>query len=156
MFETPFLFVERPYLVSPPDCMPPTWCLSPPYNLSSWFTYYWLVNRLSTLVFQYYRLLLVYNIAFSILGIFLTSIFLKSADTGFNPGYLFYGKLTGYLAAVGLYHYSSSNSYFYFRNAGLSIRRLSVYSFGFDIIISSLLTLVFILLTHVAAPIKGW
>jgi len=108
------------------------------------------VNRLSTLVLQYYRLLLVYNIAFSILGLFLIWF-----NTGLSPVYLFYGKLVGYLSAVGLYHYSSAKSYFYFRNAGLSIRRLSFYSLGLDIIISFLLTLLFTLFTHATTPVKG-
>jgi hypothetical protein len=113
------------------------------------------MNRLSTLTLQYYRLLLVYNIAFSILGVLITWVFLKSADALFSPAYLFYGKLLGYLSAARLYHYSSAKSYFYFRNAGLSIRRLSVYSFGVDLIVAFLMTLLFTLFTHVATPVKG-
>lgn len=113
------------------------------------------MNRLSTLTLQYYRLLLVYNIAFSVLGILIAWFFLKSADAGFSPVYLFYGKLIGYLAAVALYHYSSAQSYFYFRNAGLSIRRLSIYSFVVDLIVAFLMTLFFTLFTHVATPVKG-
>lgn len=96
------------------------------------------MNRLTTLIFQYYRLLLVYNIAFSVLTI--TIVYFMGSLTSAT---LFWCKLSGYFAAVSLYHYSAAKSYFYFRNAGLSIRWLSVYSLGIDVIVAFIFTIIF-------------
>jgi hypothetical protein len=54
------------------------------------------------------------------LGVFIATIGLG----GFGVSAFFAGKLIGCLSSIGLYHYFSKQSYFYFRNAGYHMRRV--------------------------------
>ncbi|MFD2871658.1 hypothetical protein ACFS5N_04195 [Mucilaginibacter ximonensis] len=90
------------------------------------------------LAIQFYRLILLYNIAFTILGIFL-GLF---AVGHFNAGILLWGKLVGFGGALALYHYSASRSYFYFRNAGYAIKTIIRTAFAIDILLYILVTLI--------------
>jgi hypothetical protein len=93
------------------------------------------MNRLNTLVFLYYRLLLVNNLLFSfMIGIVFYLFIAKS--------YLFLfvlAKLIGFAGATGHYYYMQADSFYYYRNAGISIRRLYAYSLLIDIVIFVLL-----------------
>lgn len=93
------------------------------------------MNRLNTLVFLYYRLLLVNNLLFSfMIGI----VFYLFVD----KFYLFLfvlAKFIGFAGATGHYYYMQADSYYYYRNAGISIRRLYTYSLLIDIVIFILL-----------------
>jgi len=92
-----------------------------------------------TIALQFYFLLLLYNIAFTILGIFLGFF----ATGHLNAGILLWGKVTGFAGALGLYHFSANQSYFYFRNAGYHIKNIISIAFALDIIVYILLTLIF-------------
>ncbi|GAA3957666.1 hypothetical protein [Mucilaginibacter dorajii] len=54
-----------------------------------------------------------------------------------NIALAFIVKIFGYASALGVRYlnYNSSKTNFYFRNAGYSINRLYVYTFGFDFLI---------------------
>jgi hypothetical protein len=65
------------------------------------------------------------------------------------------GKFIGLVAAVAHHCYMYSNSFYYFRNAGLSIRRLYAYSVLIDFILYLVFIIAFILLSHAAAHLKS-
>jgi len=50
-------------------------------------------------------------------------------------------KVLGFLGAVLLYGYTSGKTYFYFRNAGISINRLIINAFVIDATIFTIVTL---------------
>lgn len=102
--------------------------------------------RLKTLVFQYYATLWLYNIAFTICFIVLTGF-----GMGFDPVSLFYCKLFGFLSAALLHYYTSPFTYFYYRNAGMPVRRLLIYSAVLDFTASLLIIIPVIILFHVHA-----
>jgi len=107
-------------------------------------------QRLITLLFQFYRPLLLWNMTFTILGMI---VVVKNgvAATG-NTLPL---KAMGYLTAVGYQYYMSSNNYFYFRNAGYSARRLYVYIFLADMFFYIILIILYALLTYGYTHLKG-
>jgi len=79
---------------------------------------------------QYYLLLLLYNIAFTLTG---TALVCMSA--GHLTGAVFLcGKVLGFAGATGLYHFSAQPSYFYFRNAGYDMKTIIAIAFTIDII----------------------
>ncbi|MBB5394657.1 hypothetical protein [Mucilaginibacter sp. AK015] len=86
------------------------------------------MQRLTTLTIQYYRSLLLYNITFTFLCIVLVGF-----GAGINLVSIFFSKIIGFLSATGLHYYSSANTYFYYRNAGITIRRLYFYAFLVDL-----------------------
>lgn len=92
------------------------------------------------LALQFYRLLLLYNIAFTTLGIFL-SLFTVGH---LNAAIILWGKLIGFGGALGLYHFSANQSYFYFRNAGYPISAIIWIAFAFDNLCYILLALILI------------
>nr|WP_067053923.1 hypothetical protein [Mucilaginibacter sp. L294] len=101
------------------------------------------MKRLTTLTLQYYRTLLIYNITFTILCVFLIGF----SGAG-NPVTLFFAKFAGFAGAVGLHYFSSAKTYFYYRNAGMAIRRLYVYAFTIDVIVFILITMLIALCRH--------
>ncbi|MES2267173.1 MAG: hypothetical protein V4520_10450 [Bacteroidota bacterium] len=101
------------------------------------------MKRLTTLSLQYYRILLVYNITFTFLCVFLIGF----SGAG-NPVTLFFAKFIGFAGAVGLHYYSSAKTYFYYRNAGLAIRRLYAYAFIIDLTIYVIFITLFTLCRH--------
>ncbi|MET3981530.1 hypothetical protein ABIB62_004144 [Mucilaginibacter sp. UYP25] len=102
------------------------------------------MKRLTTLTLQYYRTLLIYNITFTILCLFLVSF----SGVG-NPVTLFFSKLIGLLAAMGLHYFSSAKTYFYYLNAGLPIRRLYMYAFTIDCFVFIVLTTLFAICRYI-------
>jgi hypothetical protein len=101
------------------------------------------MKRLTTLSLQYYHTLLVYNLTFTFLCAFLIGF-----SAGNNIVSLFFSKLIGFSAAVGLHHYSSVKTYFYYRNAGLAIRRLYCYAYLIDLAAFIVLSLLLSICRH--------
>ncbi|WP_299499635.1 hypothetical protein [Mucilaginibacter sp.] len=93
------------------------------------------MKRLSNLTLQYYQLLLLFNIAATILW---TAIFIFDSIP-VNAVSFFVPKSIGYLSAVALHYYSYEDSYFYFRNAGYSIWRIIISAFVVDVLVYLLL-----------------
>ncbi|GAB3931820.1 hypothetical protein GCM10028827_29400 [Mucilaginibacter myungsuensis] len=93
------------------------------------------MHRLSTLIFQYYRSLLFHNVMFSLMvGTAAYAIVGK-----ISAGLFLLVKLLGFSAATGHYYYMYRKSYYYYHNAGLSVHRLYLYSFGLDIGMSAII-----------------
>jgi hypothetical protein len=109
------------------------------------------LKRLGILTLQFYQLLLLYNIAFTLLT---AGIFYLIAD-GFNAGIFLIAKIIGFIAAIGLHYYSSKQSYFYFRNAGYRIITLFIGAFTFDMLIYLLIVFLPSPLQHAAAYFKN-
>jgi archaellum biogenesis protein FlaJ (TadC family) len=109
------------------------------------------LKHLTILSFQYYRLLLVYNAAFTILVVFLFGF-----DTHHIDAVIFlFAKLIGFASAAGLYYYMAKESYFYFRNAGYPIWRIIVNAFVIDLLLCILIISFFLLIPHATAPAKS-
>jgi len=109
------------------------------------------MKRTTTLTFQYYRLLLYHNIFFTVMCALFFLLGLKTI----NLPVIIISKFVGFIGAAAYHYYMQGNSYFYFRNAGLSIRRLYMYAFVTDLAVSFTLSLSYILFTHAAAYFKG-
>lgn len=88
---------------------------------------------------------MLYNIAFSLLAM---AIFVFNSRTVNSEIFLF-AKITGFVCAIGLHYYSSKESYFYFRNAGYSMRRIFLNAFIVDIIVYFIITILSILISHI-------
>ncbi len=100
---------------------------------------------------QFYRMLLLFNIACSLLGIALVWY-----GFGFiNSGNVFLAKLLGFTGAVVLYQYNAKETYYYFRNAGCRVRRITVIAFLADFLVYILLVLLFNLAGYAAAYLKS-
>jgi len=107
-------------------------------------------QRLITLLFQFYRPLLLWNMTFTILGM-IVIVNNGLASTG-NTLPL---KVMGYVTAIGYQYYMSNKTYFYFRNAGYSIRQLYVYIFLADMLFYIILIILYALLTYGYTHLKG-
>jgi hypothetical protein len=104
------------------------------------------LKRTAILTFQYYRILLLYNIAFTI-------VWIAFALYGFgelNAVALFWAKLSGFASAAALNYYMDKQSYFYFRNAGYRMRRVIITAFLADALSFIVIFLLFTLITHAA------
>jgi len=93
------------------------------------------LKRITILTFQYYKLLLFYNVAFTVL--------IAKIAGPFNPATFLLAKLIGFTAAVALHYYSANKSYFYFRNAGYSIRYIILAAFLIDMSVYFLMIMLF-------------
>ncbi|MDB5117344.1 MAG: hypothetical protein JWQ79_2836 [Mucilaginibacter sp.] len=89
------------------------------------------LKRLGILTLQYYRSLLLYNIAFSLIAV----VFFFFAAMPINAHNFFVAKIIGVVCAMGLHNFSSKESYFYFRNAGYSMRKILVNALILDTLI---------------------
>jgi len=87
------------------------------------------MNRLITLTFQYYRLLLFNNIIFSLM---IGTLLIMFAGN-YIIVLLILTKLIAYFSAKGHHYYMHADSFYYYRNAGISIRRLYTYSLVIDL-----------------------
>jgi hypothetical protein len=109
------------------------------------------LKRSITLTFQYYRIVLLYNIAFTIVWIAL-------ALFGFgelNAVVLFWAKVCGFVSAIAIYYYSANQTYFYFRNAGFRMRRILLQAFLMDVLNFIVLYIFITLVAYAAAHLKG-
>lgn len=77
----------------------------------------------------FYRPLLVWNLLFSVTGF--SGILLYGA--GFT-GVFFIIKLLGYTSSVWFQYYFSNKTFYYYRNAGYTVRSLYLYVFLVDIL----------------------
>lgn len=109
------------------------------------------LKRLGILTFQFYRLLMLYNIAFTILVLF----FLVFNAAKLNSVTFLFAKIIGFISAVSLHYFSAKENYFYFRNAGYSMRRVFISAFAVDLSICILLIILFEIILHAATYIKG-
>ena len=109
------------------------------------------MKRTAVLTFQYYRILLLYNVAFTILWIGI-------AVYGFNElnaVVLFWAKISGFVSAAFLNYYSAKQSYFYFRNAGYRMRSIIITAFFADVLSLLIVSLLFTFITYAAAHLKS-
>jgi len=86
------------------------------------------MKRLITLNLQYYRLLFYDNLFASL---FYLLLFLQGLKE-FNFALLIIAKLIGFISAVAYHSYRYNNVYFYFRNAGMPVRKLYLFAFITD------------------------
>lgn len=101
------------------------------------------MKRLITLTLQYYRTLLVYNITFTFLCMLLTGF------SGINNTVLLlFSKIIGFTGAAALHYYSSAKTYFYYRNAGLQLRRLYCYGYLTDLAVFIIFTVTLTICSH--------
>lgn len=95
--------------------------------------------NLPALLVQFNRPFWVYHLIFTALGLFIImgggAIVLVLAIPL---------KLVGYAGAAGYQTYFSPREYFYYRNAGVAIRKLYIYSFMADMLLFLLLVAVYL------------
>jgi hypothetical protein len=77
------------------------------------------MHNLRKLLLQFYRPLFLWNMLFSVAGLF--DIFMNGISQLIAS---FVIKLVGYVFAIGFQYYFSNRVYFYYRNAGYAVRRL--------------------------------
>jgi hypothetical protein len=103
------------------------------------------LKTLTLLTFQFYRLLLLYNIACTLLAIMIFWF-------GFgrlNAGLLFFAKILGFISAFVLYQYASKETYYYFRNAGCRMRYIVATAFFAEITVGIALLILFTLTVNI-------
>jgi hypothetical protein len=105
------------------------------------------LKRTAILTFQYYRILFLYNVAFTILWI----AFALYGFGELNAVVLFWAKISGFASAAALNYYMAKQSYFYFRNAGYRMRRMIITAFLADALSFIVIFLLFTVITHAAA-----
>jgi len=88
------------------------------------------MQKLPTLLIQFYRPLLLWNLLFSCAGFAFVNIY-GAAET-VNSLFI---KGIGYLSSVGFQYYFSANKFYYYRNAGYSLRKLYPLVFALDLIV---------------------
>ncbi|WP_158826097.1 hypothetical protein [Mucilaginibacter lacusdianchii] len=101
------------------------------------------MHHFSTLLLQFYRPFWWYHLLFTIIGVYAITIY----------GLVFLlitilFKLSGYASALGYQYYFNSNVYYYYRNAGYSVRRMYLYAFGFDFLIFIILLPLCVYISH--------
>ena len=109
------------------------------------------MKRTAILTFQYYRILLLYNVAFTI-------VWIAFALYGFgelNAVTLFWAKASGFVSAAFLHYYFANESYFYFRNAGYRMRRVIITAFFADVASFVIVFLFITLITNAATHLIG-
>ncbi|QKJ30845.1 hypothetical protein HQ865_14170 [Mucilaginibacter mali] len=105
------------------------------------------MNRLTTLTWQYYRLLLFHNLLFTVAA---TTVMGLATRRHFLILALL-GKLVGFICAVAHHAYMHHNSFYFYRNAGIPIRRIYIGSFIMDMCVCALFLIIYALITHAAA-----
>ena len=98
------------------------------------------MQNLRVLLYQFYRPLFLWNFLLSCAGI----AFLFIYGTEFLL-VSFSFKYVGYASAVALQYMFSANEYYYYRNAGYTVRRLYAYTFVVDFVFYLLLVYLFTL-----------
>lgn len=103
-----------------------------------------------TLVWHFYKPLLVFNLVFS----FLCLLNLSYIGISFL-GLSIFVKLIGYGATIAYKHYFSFKTNIYYNNAGYSLKRMYQYSFGLDMIIYLLMVALLYMIQYGATYFKG-
>lgn len=104
-----------------------------------------------TLVWHFYKPLLVFNLVFSLLCL----LNLFYAGVSFL-GLTIFIKVVGYSGTIAYKHYFSFKTDIYYHNAGYSLKKMYAYAFGFDMAIYFLMVISLYLIQYGAAYIKGW
>ena len=90
--------------------------------------------KLKSILYQFNRPVFVLNI--------LLSLYLVYKHDIFNfPGAIF-AKFCGYGAIIGYQYFTANQTFFYFRNAGYSIRWLYIYSIIADLLLFTILSFI--------------
>ena len=105
----------------------------PSYKLS---LYLKTLKRLTILSFQYYKLLLLYNAAFTFTILFI----LTFPEFRVSTGIVLFAKIIAFPLAAALYYHMAKQSYLYFKNAGYGMLRMHLNAFVIDILVYALLT----------------
>lgn len=99
-----------------------------------------------TLARYFYRSIFLLNIVMSVVNIYMISVL------GFGyTAISFFFKLMGYGATVFMKNYmpsSGKNTYFYYRNAGVSMRKMYSLTFAFDMLLYIIMLVSFHYFTH--------
>src|SRR5882724_11179042 len=82
------------------------------------------LKRLGIITLQFYRLFLLYNIAFTVLALFLLIFNAGTINPETAVLLLVPAKFIGFICALALHYFSAKENYFYFRNAGYGMRRI--------------------------------
>ena len=90
--------------------------------------------KLKTALYQFNRPVFALNIVLSLYLVYCRNIY--SYPLGL------FAKCCGYLVIIGYQYFSANKSFFYFRNAGYSIKQLYTYSFVVDLLLFSILYLI--------------
>ncbi|MEZ2334920.1 hypothetical protein AB6735_04765 [Mucilaginibacter sp. RCC_168] len=113
------------------------------------------MKRLSIITFQFYRLLLLYNIAFTVLALFLLIFNAGTINPGATVLLLIPAKIIGFMCALALHYFSAKENYFYFRNAGYGMKRMFISAFVIDLSVCVLLIILFKIILYAALHLKG-
>lgn len=108
------------------------------------------LNRLLKLTFQYYRLLLTYNVVFTLLVIVMTFPVSISSAIGF-----FFSKFIGHLSAASLQYFLAPKTLFYYRNAGFSAKRIMITAFVIETVCCILVLILINLASNAITYIKS-
>ncbi len=103
-----------------------------------------------TLVWHFYKPLLVLNLVFSLLCL----LNLYYVGVSFI-GLTIFIKLVGYAGTIAYKHYFSFKTNIYYNNAGYSLKTMYKYVFGLDMAIYLLMVISFYLIQYGAAYLKG-
>ena len=113
------------------------------------------LKRLGIITLQFYRLLLLYNIAFTVLALFLLIFNAGTINPRTAVLLLIPAKIIGFMCALALHYFSAKENYFYFRNAGYGMRRMFISAFAIDLSICVLLITLSKIVLHAALDFKG-
>lgn len=113
------------------------------------------LKRLGIITLQFYRLLLLYNIAFTVLTLFILVFNMGIFDPRIIIILLLPAKVIGFVSAVALHYYSAKENYFYFRNAGYSMKHMFMSTFAIDLSICVLLIILSKIILHAVFHIKS-
>jgi hypothetical protein len=87
--------------------------------------------KLKAILYQFNRPVFVFNLVLSLYLIY------EHNAVNYSQGVFI--KFCSYSFVIGYQYFTASKTYFYFRNAGYTIRRLYIYSMIADIVIFSIL-----------------
>lgn len=109
------------------------------------------MHRLTTLTLQYYRLLLFHNLLFSVAATAVMSM--ANRKHFFILAVL--GKLVGFICAVSYHAYMHHQSFYFYRNAGVTIRSIYIRSFLIDMCVCTIFLITYTIIANAAAYFKG-
>ena len=103
-----------------------------------------------TLVWHFYKPLLVFNMMFSLLCL-LNLFYIGISFLGLT----IFIKLVGYAGTIAYKQYFSFKTNIYYNNAGYSLKTMYKYAFGLDMVIYLLMVVLLYLIQYGAAYFKG-
>ena len=101
------------------------------------------MSNIRTLIWYFYKPLLLWNLSFSVVYLGLISAYGHKVIQ-----YGFFFKLLGYASTTFLQSYTARNVYMYYRNAGYSIRRMYFYAYALDMFIYLLMLSLYLLISY--------